>query len=234
MPRAAVVLSGCGVFDGSEIHEAVSLLIHLSRLGVEWSCFAPDIEQAQTINHYTGEVEPRRQRNVLHESARIARGKDRISPLDEIEPAGFDALFFPGGFGAAKNLCTFATDGAHCTVEPGVERAVKLFRDAGKPIGMCCIAPVIAAKILGTESGGEGCEVTLGSEGDAPEAVRAMGATHVAKGVREALVDRDNLLVTTPAYMCEAEVHEVYEGIGRMVEETMRLAKSAGARASHA
>lgn len=227
MPRAAVILSGCGVFDGSEIHEAVSVLIHLSRLGVRWHCFAPDIEQAQAVNHYTGEVEQRRQRNVLHESARIARGKSHISPLTDLEATDFDAMFFPGGFGAAKNLCTFAVDGADCEVEPSVERAVKLFRAAGKPIGMCCIAPVIAAKILGTAAGGEGCTITLGGEGDAPNAAKKMGAKHVVKGVREAVVDTDNLLVTTPAYMCEAPIHEVYEGIGKMVEETMRLAKGA-------
>lgn len=227
MPRAAIVLSGCGVFDGSEIHEAVSVLIHLSRLGVEWHCFSPDVEQSQTFNHYLGEVEPRRQRNMLHESARIARGKEHISPLTDLEASDFDALFFPGGFGAAKNLCTFAVDGPDCEVEPSVERAVKLFRAAGKPIGMCCIAPVIAAKILGTTGGGDGCTLTLGGEGDASAAATKMGVRHVVKGVREAVVDQENLLVTTPAYMCDAPIHEVYEGIGKMVEETMRLAKGA-------
>ncbi|TVQ59892.1 MAG: isoprenoid biosynthesis protein ElbB [Phycisphaerales bacterium] len=230
MPRAAVVLSGCGVFDGTEIHEAVSLLIHLSRLGVETVCFAPDREQAQTIDHYTGEVEPRRQRNALHESARIARGKENIRPLDTIEAEEFDAIFFPGGFGAAKNLCTFAVDGATCTVEPSVERAVKMFKGVGKPIGMCCIAPVIAARILGEAHGGFGCEITLGAESDASRSAAEMGATHIPKGVLEAHIDTENKLVTTPAYMCDAKVHEVYEGIGKMVEATMQMAKSGAAR----
>lgn len=225
-PRVAVILSGCGVMDGSEIHESVSVLIHLSRLGAAWHCFAPDQEQAQVVDHYTGEVEDRRQRNMLHEAARIARGKAHISALGALDVSRYDALIFPGGFGAAKNLCTFAVDGADCDVLPEVERAVRAFHGAGKPIGMCCIAPVIAARILGRPAG-EGAvppRITMGPEGDAPTAARAMGATHVAAPVLEAVLDEQNRIVTTPAYMCDAPVHEVFAGIGRMVEATIRLA----------
>src|SRR5579862_9497660 len=132
MPNIAVVLCGCGRADGSEIHEAVSCLIHLSRLGATYSCFAPDAPQAGVINHLTGKPSPGEKRNQLVESARIARG--RIAPLSTLNPADFDAAVFPGGFGAAKNLCTFAKDGERCTVIPDVERIVKSFHAAAKPI----------------------------------------------------------------------------------------------------
>lgn len=222
-PRVAVVLSGCGVSDGSEIHESVSVLIHLSRIGATVRCFAPDKEQAVCVNHFTGEVEPRRQRNMLHEAARIARGgrdgSPGSEPLSDLDPAEFDAVVFPGGFGAAKNLCTFAVDGAECDVEPDVARVFRTFHAAAKPIGLCCIAPVIAARLLGTASGGSGCTVTLGAEGDAPAAVRKMGAQHKPCRVGETCVDRDNRLVTTPAYMLDAPLHEIHQGIGRMIDD---------------
>jgi enhancing lycopene biosynthesis protein 2 len=214
-PKVALVLSGCGVFDGSEIHEAVSCLIHLSRAGAEVSCFAPDI-QAPAVNHLTGQPEPA-PRNVLAESARIARGK--IAPLSQLRVADFDAVVFPGGFGAAKNLCDFATRGAKCEVNPEVERIIKEFHGAGKPVGMCCIAPVLAAKVLGTAAGGPGVEVTIGDDAGAAAAVAEMGSRNVVRTVTEAHADDRNAVVTAPAYMYgQAAVHEVYEGIGRMIE----------------
>lgn len=226
-PRVAVVLSGCGVSDGSEIHESVSVLIHLSRIGAKARCFAPDKEQAACVNHFTGEVEPRRQRNMLHEAARIARGGPKGSPgsepLADLDPAEFDAVVFPGGFGAAKNLCTFAVDGAECDVEHDVARVFRTFHAAAKPIGLCCIAPVIAARLLGSASGGPGCTVTLGAEGDAPGAVRKMGAQHKVCRVGETYVDRDNHLVTTPAYMLDAPLHEIHQGIGRMIDDVAAM-----------
>lgn len=225
--KVAVILSGCGVNDGSEIHEAVSVLIHLSRHGAQVRCFAPNKEQAVAVNHYTGEVEPRRQRNMLHESARIARGGPDGSPgvqsLSELDPADFDAVVFPGGFGAAKNLCTFAVDGPSCAVEDDVRRVVRTFHAAGKPIGMCCIAPVIAAKVLGTKEGGPGCTVTIGAESDASAALARMGATHKACRAGQTCVDAENHLVTTPAYMVDAPLHEIHAGIGMMVDDLMAM-----------
>ncbi len=220
--RIAVVLSGCGVQDGSEIHEAVSVLVHLSRHGASVRCFAPDKEQAVAFNHFTGEVEPRRQRNMLHESARIARGGASESPgsepLADLDAAEYDAVIFPGGFGAARNLCTFAVDGAACDIERDVERVIRTFHAAGKPIGMCCIAPVLAAKVLGKVNG---CTLTLGAEGDAPKAVRELGATHKVCGARDVCVDEANRLITTPAYMLDAPLFDIYTGIGKMVDEVL-------------
>ncbi len=220
MPKVAVVLSGCGVFDGSEIHEAVSTLIHLSRLGAQASCFAPDIDQAAVVNHATGKTAAGEKRNVLVESARIARG--HISPLSKLQPRDFDAVVFPGGFGAAKNLSTFATKGAACEVNPDVARVIQQFHEAGKPVGLCCIAPVLAAKVLGKAAGGPGVSVTIGNDGATAKAIAAMGATNIAKPVTEAHVDEARHVVTAPAYMYgEAPVHQVYEGIGQMIEQVL-------------
>jgi len=228
--KVAVVLSGCGVYDGSEIHEAVSTLIHISRAGVGYDCFAPNVDQPSVVNHLTGKPAPGEKRNVLVESARIARG--RIRPLTDLHARDYSAVFFPGGFGAAKNLCDFADKGAQMKVLPDVERVVKEFHSAGKPIGMCCIAPVIAARVLGARpGGGGGCTLTLGDESDASRAAQAMGARHAAAGVTEAVTDERNRLVTAPAYMHgSAPIHEVFEGIGEMVAATLALA-GAGAGA---
>lgn len=219
--RVAVVLSGCGRGDGSEIHESVSCLVHLDRHGAQVKCFAPDKAQSDVVNHSTGHVASE-SRNVMVESARISRGD--IAPLSSLDVDAFDALVFPGGFGAAKNLCSFARDGANCTVDPDVERVVKGFRAAGKPIAMCCIAPVIGAKVLGTKAGGPGCEVTIGDDAGTAAAIESMGSRNVPRPVTEAVVDAKNKLVTTPAYMCNAGPFGVFTGIGRMIDETIKMA----------
>lgn len=215
MAKIALVLSGCGVFDGSEIHEAVSCLVHLSRAGANVEMFAPDITMP-AVNHLSGKPEPAN-RNVLVESARIARGK--IRPLAQLKAADFDGVVFPGGFGAAKNLCDFATKGAACTVEPDAERVIRDFHGAGKPVGLCCIAPVLAAKTLGKAGGGPGVTVTLGDDKGVADAVASMGATHVNKPVTAAAADDKAKVVTSPAYMYgEAPVHQVFDGIGEMIK----------------
>ncbi|MXQ82253.1 hypothetical protein E5288_WYG011029 [Bos mutus] len=155
-PRVAVVLSGCGVYDGTELHEASSILVHLSRGGAEVQIFAPDVPQMHVIDHIKGQPSEGETRNVLTELARIARGK--ITDLAKLTAVNHDAAIFPGGFGAAKNLSTFAVDGGTCKVNRDVERVLKEFHQAGKPIGLCCITPVLAAKVL------RGVEVTVGHE----------------------------------------------------------------------
>lgn len=225
MAKVAVVLSGCGVFDGSEIHEAVSTLIHLSRHDAEVHCFAPDVDQPSVINHLTGEPAGER-RNTLVESARIARG--HVKPLSQCRASDFDAVFFPGGFGAAINLCDFADKGSDCTVNRDVDRVLNEFHDAGKPIGMCCIAPVIAAKAFGKAGP---VTLTLGDASDASKAAEAMGATHQIAGVTEVVTDEPNHLLTTPAYMHgQAPIHQVFDGIGQMIDQTLAMV-GAGAAA---
>lgn len=227
-PRVAVVLSGCGFLDGAEIHESVSVLVHLARLGARVHCFAPDQDAPSAVDHYTGAPDRGPRRNMLHEAARIARGKEHISPLADLDASRFDAVIFPGGFGAAKNLCTFATEGPACTVLPDVERALKAFHAAGKPIGLCCIAPALAARVFGRpgKDSANAPTITLGPESGAADAARAMGARHVAKPVTEAVTDEGNRIVTTPAYMCEADPFGVFTGIGTMVEGVVRMAAS--------
>lgn len=224
MPHVAVILSGCGVFDGSEIHEAVSILIHLSRAGATYDCFAPNVEQSHVVNHLTHQPAPSEKRNVLVESARIARG--RIQPLEQLDASKYAAAFFPGGFGAAKNLSDFASKGAECKPHPQVERAIKAFHAAGKPVGLCCIAPILAARVLGTQSGGPGVRVTIGNDEATAAAIASMGATHQDRPVDEACVDERARVVTAPAYMYEAPVHAVFDGIGEMVASTLGLVRS--------
>uniref|UniRef100_A0ABK0LIS6 Glutamine amidotransferase class 1 domain containing 3A n=1 Tax=Rattus norvegicus TaxID=10116 RepID=A0ABK0LIS6_RAT len=259
--RVALVLSGCGVYDGTEIHEASAILVHLSRGGAEVHIFAPDVPQMHVIDHTKGEPSEKESschpasleihccgqnvsdlpvtltgravttvalpldvRNVLAESARIARGK--ITNLAQLSAANHDAAIFPGGFGAAKNLSTFAVDGKDCKVNKEVERVLKEFHGAKKPIGLCCIAPVLAAKVI------KGVEVTVGHEQEeggkwpyagTAEAVKALGAKHCVKGVTEAHVDQKNKVVTTPAFMCETELHHIHDGIGAMVKKVLEL-----------
>jgi len=216
--RIAVVLSGNGVFDGAEIHEAVCTLLAISRAGAEAVCFAPNIPQAHVVNHLTGE-ESKETRNVLVEAARIARGK--ISDLATFDAAGVDALIFPGGFGAAKNLCDFAFKGPDCTVNADVEKAVRAMRAAGKPIGALCIAPAILAKLFGAE----GVELTIGSDAETAAALTKLGAKHRDTGHCEVVVDRKLKVVTSPCYMLEASVAQIADGAENTVRALIEMAR---------
>lgn len=223
MVRIGVVLSGCGYLDGAEIHEAVLAGYFLEKEGAELAWCAPDVEQQHVVNHLTGAEAKGEHRNVLVESARIARGD--IVAVDKLRVAAIDALVLPGGYGAAKNLCTFAKDGANCAVNPDVERVVKGFHKAGKPVAMCCIAPVIAAKVLGKGRGGPGVTVTIGTDEGTAAAIAQMGATNAPRKVTEAAVDPANKVASAPAYMDGgASPWQVYEGIGKMIEEALRMA----------
>jgi len=216
------VLSGCGVYDGSELHEAVSVLIHLSRSGVDARCFAPDIPQADVVNHVKGSPSAEGSRNVLTESARIARGK--IKPLSALESESYSAIIFPGGYGAAKNLCTFAKQGENLSIQSDVERVIKEFHAAKKPIGMLCVSPVIVAKLI------PGVSVTLGNEDkDIEKAIEKMGAKSVPLGVLEVAVDNEHNVITSPAYMTNSPIHKVYEGIGKFVDTLLARTEPASA-----
>ncbi len=219
MPRVAIILSGCGVFDGAEIHEAVSVLIHLTRRGAEWKCFAPDRPIPQVIDHLTGEPAAGDSRNMLREAARIARGGENIAALPSLKADEFDALVIPGGFGAAKNLSDFATKGAQFASLPEVETAIRAFHEAGKPVAACCIAPPLLAKAIGG-----GVKVTVGEPGGPADAINAVGGQHVERPVTEACVDEANRVVTAPAYMYgDASAYEVFTGIGEMIDATLSL-----------
>jgi enhancing lycopene biosynthesis protein 2 len=210
MTKVAVVLAGCGVYDGSEIHEAVLALLALDRRDVQYQCFAPNIPQLHVVDHLSGDVVPGETRNVLVEAARIARGK--VLDLAQARAAEFDALLVPGGFGAAKNLCDFAVAGSAMQVQPEFLRVAREFHAAGKPIGLICIAPAMAAKIFGA-----GVECTIGNDADTAAAIEAMGGKHVDCTVQHAVVDRRNRLATTPAYMLAQRIGEAAQGIDECV-----------------
>ncbi len=210
----AVILSGCGFQDGAEIQESVMTLLALDLQGVSYQCFAPDIEQLKVQNHLTGEAVSE-SRNVLVESARIARGD--IKTLSEFEVENFDALVMPGGFGAALNLSTFAIGGAACTINSDVEAAVRTTYAAKKPIGALCIAPVILAKLIPNAS------LTIGNDTDVAKALESMGANHSNSNHGEVLVDPINKLVTTPCYMLDAKVSDIYRGANALVRELITL-----------
>lgn len=214
-PKVAVVLSGCGVFDGAEIHESVCTLLSLDRHGASYQCFAPDVDQAHVINHLKGEVAEGESRNVLVEAARIARGN--VLPLSEYNVENFDALVFPGGFGAAKNLSTFAFDGAECTVNSDVERAVKDTVAASKPIAALCIAPAFIAKLL------DGVEVTIGQDEGTANAISAMGAKHAATGHGGVVIDPKYKLVTAPCYMLESTISQIADGANAAIEALLAI-----------
>jgi enhancing lycopene biosynthesis protein 2 len=217
--RVGVLLSGCGVLDGSEIHEATSILIALDRRGAQVICAAPNVPQADVVNHLTGKPEKQQTRNVLEESARIARGK--VRDVVTINPDELDALVLPGGFGAAKNLCDFAEKGAEARVIPQVERLLTAMHAARKPIGFACISPVIAAAVFGRMNLHP--RLTVGSDPATAEAINKMGGEHHNVGWTEVHVDEENRLVSTPCYMNDVGPWVVYQGAERMVEEILRL-----------
>jgi len=214
MKKIAVLLSGCGVYDGTEIQEAVSVLIALDELGAAAVCVAPDMPQHHVVDHLTGD-DMGHARNVRVESARIARGA--VLDLAEVKVAELDGLVIPGGFGAAKNLSNWAFAGPDCTVQPGVAALIQDMVAAGKPVAALCVAPVLLAKALS----GMGITLTLGTpEGASPydiegfhAGVASLGAKPVACELGEIAVDAAHKVVTTPCYMMDAGPAAILAGV---------------------
>ena len=219
MPKVGVVLSGCGVNDGTEIHESVLTLLFLNRAGADVQCMAPDVDQLHVINHLTGEEATGEERNVLVEAARIARGD--IVDISTVKSGDLDALIFPGGFGAAKNLCDFAIKGADCIVNPEVLRLTREMVSEKKPVGVICIAPALMAKVM--EDTKVNVNLTIGTDEETASAIEEMGATHVSCPVQEFVVDRENKIVSTPAYMLANQISEAADGIEKLVQEVLSL-----------
>ncbi|AJF05693.1 isoprenoid biosynthesis glyoxalase ElbB [Geoalkalibacter subterraneus] len=216
--KIGVVLAGCGVYDGSEIHEAVITMLALDRAGAEIICMAPDMEQMHVVNHLTGEPAEGETRNVLVEAARIARGN--IKNIADIKADQLDGLFMPGGFGVAKNLCDFAVKGPDCTVHPEVSRLVKEIVAAKKPLAAVCIAPALISKVLGDQKP----KLTIGNDADVAGGMEKMGAQHVQCPVNEFVVDEENKIISTPAYMLAGRISEAAEGIEKTVQALLKMA----------
>lgn len=214
--KVAVILSGCGVYDGAEIYESVLTLLALEQEGCQYQCFAPNITQAHVINHLTGEVMSET-RNVLVEAARIVRGN--IHDLSTANAAEFDALILPGGYGAAKNLSDFAFKGAECSVQPEVLAFCKAMVAQNKPLGFICIAPAIIPHVYG-----EGAKVTIGTDTGTAAAIEQMGGQHVSCPVDDCVIDEAHKVVSTPAYMLAGNIAEAASGISKLVKAVVRLA----------
>jgi enhancing lycopene biosynthesis protein 2 len=215
--KIAVILSGCGAYDGAEIQESVLTLLALARAGADVTCVAPDIAQKHVIDHNKGEVMEDEDRNVLVEAARISRGN--VRPLDSVAAEDFDAFIYAGGFGAAKNLSSFAFDGVDYDVDPAVVDLIQAAHAAGRPQGFMCIAPVLAARALGEQ----GVVLTIGNDPDTAAALKAKGAQHQECPVDNIITDQGNRVVSTPAYMLAQSITEAESGINRLVEAVLKL-----------
>jgi enhancing lycopene biosynthesis protein 2 len=215
--KIGVLLSGCGVMDGSEIHEATLTLYFLDKQGAEIVCMAPNKEQFDVMNHVAGSP-AQEKRNVLVEAARIARGK--ILDIKTVKADDLDAIIIPGGFGAAKNLCTFASEGPNCQVDEDVARLLWDFYRAKKPIGALCIAPALIARLFGAEISPE---LTIGTDAGTASALEKMGARHKKALVDEIVVDTKNKIVTTPCYMLAQSIKEVGVGVEKLVAQIMGM-----------
>ncbi|EAR62743.1 isoprenoid biosynthesis glyoxalase ElbB [Neptuniibacter caesariensis] len=217
MKKIAVILSGCGVYDGAEIYESVLTLLQIAERGAVSQCMAPNIDQMHVVNHLTGEEATGESRNVLVEAARIARGE--IIDLATANAQDYDALIIPGGFGAAKNLSDFAVKGAECQVNPDVINFTQAMHKAGKPVGLICIAPAMTPVLFG-----EGATCTIGNDADTAAAIEAMGGKHQDCGVNEIVIDSERKLVTTPAYMLAGSITEAASGIRKLVDQVIEMA----------
>jgi enhancing lycopene biosynthesis protein 2 len=215
--RIGVILSGCGVNDGSEIHEAVLALLALDRADAEAVCMAPDRPQADVVDHRAGQPSGET-RNVLVESARIARGD--IHDIAEVKAQELDGVILPGGFGAAKNLTTFAKDGPSCEVDPEVARLLREVHAAGKPIAALCIAPAVLAAVFGRDLNPQ---LTIGTNKEVAAALEAMGARHRAVEPTEVVVDAEHRIVTTPCYMSATRIRDIATGAEGAVQELLAL-----------
>lgn len=216
MTKIAVVLSGSGVFDGAEIHESTLVLLALDQAGVEYQCVAPNVEQLHVINHVTGQPMEGERRNVLVEAARISRGS--VVDVAEAKAEDFDGVIVPGGFGAAKNLSDFAVSGAKMAVNPSVHAFLQAFHQQKKPVGLVCIAPVMAPLIFG-----EGVVCTIGNDAATAEVISGLGGKHVDCAVDDIVVDEENKLVTTPAYMLAERISDAATGINKLVSQVLAL-----------
>ncbi len=218
--KVGVILSGCGVMDGAEIHESVLTLLALDRLGAEVVCMAPNKDQFDVVNHLTGQPMKGENRNVLVESARIARGK--IRDIKEIKAKDLDAIILPGGYGAAKNLSNYAVKGADCKPDAEVSRSLQEMRSSGKPIGAICISPVVVAKVMQIE-GPIHPTLTIGCDKNVAGDLEKMGSVHQECPVSGFVVDKKNKIVTTPAYMLGPGIKEVAQGIEKLVKAVLEL-----------
>lgn len=219
MSKIAVILSGCGVYDGAEIHESVLTMLYLDELQQKFVILAPDDNTHHVINHNSGQVMPDEKRNILQEAARIARGS--VLNIMDANPADYSAAILPGGFGAAKNLCDFAFNAHKAVLRPDVEKFLTGLMKAKKPIGAICISPVILAIMAGKQQP----KLTIGHDTETAAAINAFGAVHQNTAVTDICFDENNNFVTTPAYMLGQSISEIAPGIKKLVHKVVELSR---------
>ena len=219
MKKIAIVLAGCGVFDGAEIHESVLTMLYLRKTGHEYFCFAPNRPQYHVIDHTKEQPVEYESRNILIEGARIARGE--IKKIEEYNPSDFDALIFPGGFGVAKNFFSFVFDGINCTIQYDIEKVIRDTNKQGKPIGAMCISPVLIVRSF--KGSPIKPVVTIGNVPELIEAIEKMGGEHRECKVDEICVDEKNHIVTCPAYTIANNIAEAASGIEKLVNKIIEI-----------
>ncbi len=212
--QVGVVLSGCGVHDGTEIHEATLILYFLDRAGAQAVCMAPDMAQHHVINHFSGALSSET-RNVLVESARIARGN--IRDIATVQAERLDALILPGGFGAVKNLSNLAFRAAKPQINEALLLLLQAMHAAGKPIGATCIAPALLAVALADRD----LLLTIGTDAETAEDIQATGNRHQESTADAIVIDPLHKVVTTAAYMCASGIGEVGIGIEKLVRQVL-------------
>ena len=218
MAKIGVCLSGCGVNDGSEIHESVITALALDRAGADIIYTAPNVIQTKVVDHYSGN-EMNESRNVFVESARIARGD--ITDIEELTSDDMDGLIFPGGFGAALNLCDFAIKGSNCDIHPEVNRIIQEIMQANKPLGFICIAPALFARAV--KNADKSFRITIGNDTSTVDQIAKMGSQHKISDVDDFIIDEENKIVSTPAYMLAGRISEAATGIEKLVQKILSL-----------
>lgn len=213
----AVLLGGCGTFDGSEIQESVLTLLSIKQCEVNYQCFSIDEPQHHVTDHNSKSVDNNTIRNMLIESARIARGD--IKNISELLVDQYDALIIPGGFGVAHNFCDFAIKGKDFSVRSDIARICLEFTKAEKPVGFICIAPVMIAKIYC----GFNVKMTIGNDTQVADIITSMGMKHVNTMVDEICIDEKYKIVSTSAYMLAENIAQVYDGIFKLVSAVVKL-----------
>lgn len=215
--RVAVVLSGCGYLDGAEVQEAVLSLYFLDRAGAKVRCFAPARPHMHVVDHVTTDAMPEEQRCVRRESARISRGQ--VEALEAFSVVDFDALVLPGGYGVAKNLSSFATQGAQGALEPSFERVLLAAIEAQLPTAAICIAPAILAMAL--KKAGKSATLTIGQDPQVAAAIESLGVKHQVCQAGEAVIDARAKIVSTPAYMLDSCPKDVGAGIESAISKVL-------------